>query len=64
MKKDDWDKTYTERNAKAEMWGAGFAGIFFLIPCFLILAIWNPNILFAIPLLFLWLINKRITRNK
>lgn len=64
MNKDEWDNTYTERNAKAEMWGAVFAGFFFLIPCFLILAIWNPKTLFAIPILVLWLINKRITRIK
>ena len=64
MNKDEWDKSYTERNAKAEMWGAGFAGIFFLIFCFLILATWNPYTLFAIPLFVLWILNKRKTRKK
>ena len=65
MNREDWDKTYTERNAKAEMWGAGIAGIFFLFPIILILGIWNPNILFFIPLLSIWIIwKRRNNRNK
>ncbi len=60
MDKDNWDKSYTERNAKAEMWGAGIAGIFFLIvPLFLILSILNPYFLFFIPLSVFWVLVKR-----
>lgn len=64
MNKDEWDRTYTESNAKAEMWGASIAGILFLIiPLFLILSFWNPYFLFFIPLLVLWVLNKR-SQNK
>ncbi len=59
MNKDEWDKSYTERNAKAEMWGSGLAGLFVLIPVFAFLSLWNPKILIAIPMLIVWIILKR-----
>jgi len=60
VNRDEWDKSYTERNAKAEMWGASIAGIFFfIVPLFLILSIWNPYFLFFIPLSVLWVLIKR-----
>jgi len=64
MDKKDWDKTYTEMNAKAEMWGAGVAGILFLFPIILVLAIWNPSFLYIIPLLIFWISHKRRNRRK
>ena len=59
MNKDEWDKSYTERNAKAEMWGSGLAVLFVLIPVFAFLSLWNPKILIAIPMLIVWIIFKR-----
>jgi hypothetical protein len=59
MNKDEWDKSYTERNAKAEMWGSGLAVLFVLIPVFAFLSLWNPKILIAIPMLIFWIILKR-----
>lgn len=64
MDKKDWDKTYTEMNAKGEMWGAGIAGILFLFPVILIIAFWNPTVLFTIPLLFFWISHKRRKNRK
>jgi hypothetical protein len=64
MNKDDWDKSYTERNAKAEMWGAGLAGLFVLIPVLAFLSLWNPIILVAIPILIIWIIIKRKSNQK
>ena len=64
LKREDWDDTFAERNAKSEIQGAGIAGILVLFPVFLILAIWNPKILSLIPLLTLWIIQKRRTNRK
>jgi len=37
VNREEWDKTYTEMNAKAEIWSAGIAGFFFFIlPVFLL----------------------------
>lgn len=37
MDRREWDQTYTEMNAKAEMWGAGIAVGCVGIPLFLFL---------------------------
>lgn len=64
MKREEWDDTYAEQNAKAEMQGAGIAGILVIFPVLIVVAIWNPNILLLIPLLVLWIIQKRRTNRK
>ena len=64
MNKDEWEKSYTERNAKAEMWGSGLAVLFVLIPVFAFLSLWNPKILIAIPMLIIWIIVKRKSNQK
>lgn len=65
MNRDEWDKTYTEMNAKAEVWGAGIAVFFFfIVPVFLLLALWNPNVLFLLPLAILWILQKRKSNRK
>jgi|LakMenEpi03Aug12_release.lakeMendotaPanAssembly.Ray.scaffolds.fasta_scaffold5915363_1 hypothetical protein len=64
MNKDEWEKSYTERNAKAEMWGSGLAVLFVLIPVFAFLSLWNPKILIAIPMLIIWIIVKRKSKQK
>ena len=64
MNREEWDNTYSERNAKAEMWGAGIAGLFFLIVLLLILSLWNPMVLYFIPLAILWVIQKRRNNRK
>ena len=64
MNKDEWAKSYTERNAKSEMWGSGLAVLFVLIPVFAFLSLWNPKILIAIPMLIIWIIVKRKSNQK
>lgn len=65
MNKDEWDKSYTERNAKAEMWGGALAGmIFILVPVFAVLALLNPKILILMPMLIIWIIMKRKASKK
>jgi hypothetical protein len=64
MNKDEWDKTYTEQNAKAEMFGAGIAGLLMLVPVVGLLALWEPRILYAIPLLVFWILRKRKSNKK
>jgi hypothetical protein len=65
MDRHEWNKTYTEMNAKAEVWGAGIAALFFIIvPVILLLALWNPNVLFLFPLAILWILQKRKTNRK
>jgi hypothetical protein len=64
MNREEWDKTYTEQNAKAEMFGAGIAGLLMLVPVVGILALWEPRILYAIPLLIFWIMRKRNANKK
>ena len=64
MNKDEWDKTYTERNAKAEMTGPALAGLYIMIPVLAVLAFWNPKILITIPMLIIWIILKRKSNKK
>ena len=64
MNKDEWDKTYTEQNAKAEMFGAGIAGILMLVPVVGVLALWEPKILYAIPGFFFWIMYKRSSNKR
>ena len=64
MNKDEWDKSYTERNAKAEMWGGALAWIFILVPVFAVLALLNPKILILMPMLIILIIMKRKANKK
>jgi hypothetical protein len=64
MKREEWENTATEQNAKAEQWGAFIAGFWFFSLVIFVLALWNPYVLFAIPLMVNWLYWKRKTVKK
>jgi hypothetical protein len=46
------------------MLGAGIAGLLMLVPVVGILALWEPRILYAIPLLIFWIMRKRNANKK
>ena len=64
MNRDEWDKTYTEQNAKAEMFGAYIAGLLMLVPVLGLLALWYPKVLYAVPLLIILIMQKRPSSKK
>ena len=65
MNRNEWNNTATERNAKAEQWGAAIAILWFLTLFVLLpLAIFFPPILFLVGAGIIFLISKKIEARK